>query len=451
MTGEHGRMQAASVITDECGCAPSPAEARAFWPNAPISRRTALAAGAVTIAAISAFGVAASALPAFAADYPSWADVEKARKNEAAKAAEVKRIEGLIAGLADRVAEANRVARIAADEYYQAQQEFFDAAERAALLQEQADEQAAVAIESARRAGQVATQLYRHGGDDASLELFFAGSAASADQLLARLGQMDKLLENNQAIYDLAVSSRNAAQQLSDQAAVARDERDRLQRIAEDKLVKAQAAADAAQAILDEQQTHLATLEAQLAGLKDTSAKTLAAYKEGVAERKRIEEERRRAEEERRRKEAAAGGGDVSGDGWARPHGGYISSGFGPRTSKCANGYCSSSNHRGVDLANGCGAKIYAAASGRVDAAFYNGGYGNYIRIQHGGGIATGYAHIRAGGTLVHSGQQVTAGDVIAYAGNTGNSFGCHLHFEVYVNGATVNPVPFLQARGVSI
>nr|WP_317451857.1 peptidoglycan DD-metalloendopeptidase family protein [Microbacterium sp. NIBRBAC000506063] len=69
------------------------------------------------------------------------------------------------------------------------------------------------------------------------------------------------------------------------------------------------------------------------------------------------------------------------------------------RTSKCTNGYCSSSNHRGIDFANGCGAYIYAAASGTVDAAFYNGGYGNYIRIQHGGGIATGYAHIRPADT----------------------------------------------------
>ncbi|WP_411156015.1 M23 family metallopeptidase [Microbacterium sp. NIBRBAC000506063] len=55
------------------------------------------------------------------------------------------------------------------------------------------------------------------------------------------------------------------------------------------------------------------------------------------------------------------------------------------------------------------------------------------------------------GGYLVGHGQQVSAGQRIAYAGDTGNSFGCHLHFEVYVNGATVNPATFLRGRGVSV
>ncbi|WP_288968543.1 M23 family metallopeptidase, partial [uncultured Microbacterium sp.] len=76
-------------------------------------------------------------------------------------------------------------------------------------------------------------------------------------------------------------------------------------------------------------------------------------------------------------------------------------------------------------------------------------GYGNYIRIQHGGGVGTGYAHIRDGGILVRSGQWVNSGQLIAYAGNTGRSFGCHLHFEVYVGGRPVNPVAFLGDRGV--
>lgn len=481
MSPEQVRSDAAQAGPDECGCGPSPAEARALWPQMAMSRRSALTAGVLGVAALGAFGLTSGVSAAHAATYPSWDDVEKARANEAAKAREITRIEGLISALAYRVQEANAAAERAANEYYEAQQAFFEAAEQATQLQEQADAQAGIAEDSARKAGQVASQLYRNGGDDASLELFFAGSAAGADDLLARLGQMDKLLEHNQSIYDTAVAARNSAQQLSDQAAVARDERDRLQRIAEEKLVEAQRAAEAAQAALDEQTAYLGTLEAQLAALKDDTAKTIAAYKEGVAERKRREEARRKAEEERRRKEAeeaarraeeaaknnngggggssgggsgggsGGAGGQVGGSGWARPHGGYISSWFGPRTSKCTNGYCSSSNHRGIDFANGCGAYIYAAASGTVDAAFYNGGYGNYIRIQHGGGIATGYAHIRPGGYLVGHGQQVSAGQRIAYAGDTGNSFGCHLHFEVYVNGATVNPATFLRGRGVSV
>ncbi|WP_368356416.1 M23 family metallopeptidase [Microbacterium tenebrionis] len=130
------------------------------------------------------------------------------------------------------------------------------------------------------------------------------------------------------------------------------------------------------------------------------------------------------------------------------PHGGWRSAGFGWRPRPCST--CSS-YHYGVDLANGCGAPIFAAHSGTVDYAGPNGNYGNYIRIQHGGGVATGYAHIVNGGFAVRSGASVSAGQVIAYAGNTGASVGCHLHFEVYINGGYTNPIAFLAARGISV
>ena len=102
-------------------------------------------------------------------------------------------------------------------------------------------------------------------------------------------------------------------------------------------------------------------------------------------------------------------------------------------------------------IAAGCGAGIYAAHAGTVEYAGYNGGYGNYIRINHGGGVGTGYGHIRPGGIFVRPGQWVNAGQLIASEGNTGNSFGCHLHFETYVNGYPVNPINFMRDRGVSV
>ena len=118
---------------------------------------------------------------------------------------------------------------------------------------------------------------------------------------------------------------------------------------------------------------------------------------------------------------------------------------------QCGNGYCSSGFHYGVDLAAGCGAGIYAASAGTVVYAGYNGGYGNYIKIDHGGGIGTGYGHIRPGGFFVRYGQWVNAGQLIGSEGRTGNSFGCHVHFETYVNGFPVDPMPFMAARGVSV
>ncbi|SJN46062.1 Membrane proteins related to metalloendopeptidases [Microbacterium esteraromaticum] len=462
----------ARATSDDCGCAPTAAERRALWPTSPITRRGAITVGALSAIALSAFGISASTQSAHAADYPSWDDVQRAKASESAKGAEISRIETLIQSLTQRAAAAEAAARTAGDEFYEAQQAFFDQAAKAADLQSQADDQSKIADETARKAGQVATQLYRNGGDDAALELFFSDSA-DADGLLSRLGGMDKLLGYNRTVYENAASARDAAQSLSDQATTARDERDRLQKIAEEKMIKAQQAADAAQAALDEKQANLQTLEAQLAALKDNTAATVAGYQEGERVRKAEEERRRKAEAERRRQEAerarkaaeeaaknnqggggggrpSSGGGSGSGGSgsgaWRRPHGGYISSGYGPRPPQFSNGVWRSTYHRGTDFANGCGAPIYAASSGRVDAAFYNGGYGNYVRIQHGNGIATGYAHIAR--FAVSSGQHVSAGQVIAYAGNTGASQGCHVHFEVYTGGGTVNPYNFLAARG---
>jgi murein DD-endopeptidase MepM/ murein hydrolase activator NlpD len=447
---------------DECGCAPSPRERRQLWPQ--LSRRGALGIGAIALAGISAVGGPLIA-PAFAADYPSWDDVVRAKSNQAAKQAQVAKIKGLIKALADDVAAKQALAEQAATEFFVAQEEYFDAAYRSEQLQQQADEQARTAVDAANKAGRVAAQLYRNGGDDTSLQLFFAGSAASADDLLARLGTMDKLVERNQAVYAEAVTARDSAQSLSDQAELQRAERDRLQQIAQEKMLASQRAAEEAQAALETQQSKQVELEAQLDALADKTKRTVAQYQAGVrareeaARRAREEAERRAREEAEKLNQGGGGGGGgggtgggVVGSGWARPSAGWHSSGYGPRSVICGNGYCTSGFHRGVDLAAGCGAGIYAATSGTVLYAGWNaGGYGNYIRIEHGGGVGTGYAHIRPGGIFVRSGQWVNAGQLIASEGNTGASAGCHLHFEVYVNGVPVDPGPFMGARGISV
>ena len=459
--------------TSDCDCAPTAEERRRLWPSA-VTRRGALTLGA---AGVVALGVTAAPLlpPAFAAGYPSWDDVQRAKRNQAAKAAEVTRIRSLIQGLKADVAAKQAAAAKASDEYYAAQQAFFDAAQRADSIQTQADAQAASAKQAAEKAGRVAAELYRNGGgDSAALQLFLSGSAANADDLLARLGTMDDLLAANRAVYDSAVVARDSAQNLSNQAKLARDKRDQLQHEAQQKMQAAQAASDAAQVALDNQNQHLGSLQAQLAALQDTTAKTIAQYKAGViaAAKARAAAEARaraRAEAEARARANQAGsggndtggggggggswgsGGDVHANGWCRPSSGVQTSGYGPRTAVCNAYYCSSSFHYGVDLASYCGSAIYAAHGGTVVYAGANGGYGNYIHIDNGDGTGTGYGHIRPGGIFVRYGQHVHAGQLIASEGNTGNSFGCHLHFETYVNGFPVNPVNFMAARGISV
>lgn len=94
--------------------------------------------------------------------------------------------------------------------------------------------------------------------------------------------------------------------------------------------------------------------------------------------------------------------------------------------------------HRGIDFRASYGTPIYAVSDGKVNYAGRHGGHGNYVKLDHDGGLATGYAHMSR--IAVSRGQRVRRGQVIGYVGSTGLSTGPHLHYEMYRNGATVNP-----------
>jgi murein DD-endopeptidase MepM/ murein hydrolase activator NlpD len=98
--------------------------------------------------------------------------------------------------------------------------------------------------------------------------------------------------------------------------------------------------------------------------------------------------------------------------------------------------------HPGIDLHASYGDPIHACRAGTVVSAGWMGGYGNAVVIDHGGGMATLYAHQSR--MAVSAGDHVNAGDVIGYIGSTGNSTGPHLHFEVRINGNPVDPAPYL-------
>ncbi|MCD2442712.1 cell wall-binding repeat-containing protein [Agromyces sp. SYSU K20354] len=136
---------------------------------------------------------------------------------------------------------------------------------------------------------------------------------------------------------------------------------------------------------------------------------------------------------------------------WAKPAVGRITGAFGPRAPICTPGGCSQSFHRGIDLGTGCGAPIYAASGGRVTSAGWLGTYGNWVKIAHGSGIDTGYAHLANGGILVRVGQLLRAGQQVGWSGATGAATGCHLHFEVYQGGVQIDPAPFMALRGIRL
>ena len=101
-----------------------------------------------------------------------------------------------------------------------------------------------------------------------------------------------------------------------------------------------------------------------------------------------------------------------------------------------------SSRHTGLDIVASVGTPIKVVASGTVTFAAYSGSYGYLVKVDHGNGVETWYAHTSK--MYVKSGQEVKAGDVIAAVGNTGNSTGPHLHLEVRINGQHINPQKYL-------
>ena len=122
-----------------------------------------------------------------------------------------------------------------------------------------------------------------------------------------------------------------------------------------------------------------------------------------------------------------------------KPVSGTITSRFGRRSSP---GGVGSTNHKGLDIAAPAGTSIYAAAAGTVEFSGYKGSLGKLVIINHGNGVKTYYAHCSS--LKVSSGQKVEAGTNIAAVGRTGTATGNHLHFEVRVNGTSVNPQKYL-------
>ncbi|MBU3992649.1 MAG: M23 family metallopeptidase [Alphaproteobacteria bacterium] len=125
-----------------------------------------------------------------------------------------------------------------------------------------------------------------------------------------------------------------------------------------------------------------------------------------------------------------------TGPGMLMPVNGRITSSYGTRFHPVL-GY--RRMHAGVDFGAAWGSPIVATAAGAVSYAGYHGGHGNYVRLDHGSGLGTGYAHMSR--IAVTLGERVGAGEVIGYVGSTGLSTGPHLHYEMYRDGRTVNPL----------
>lgn len=244
-------------------------------------RRRAVAAG-VPATILLAFANPSAAMALRQPDYPTWDEVEQARRDEATAHAKVEEIEGILIRLEADAAEYNRVALELAEEFNLAQQALEAATSKLDKLTGQADAAQRQAEESEQRVATLVAQLARGGSGDVTLGLLL-GSADDTDALLRRLGMADRLSAASAAMLTQAMYDKKTAAALAEDARAAERQRQRLADEAEDARDLAQAAADEAQAKADAQRADVDRMYAQLATLKGTTLETEREYQEGLA------------------------------------------------------------------------------------------------------------------------------------------------------------------------
>ena len=225
-----------------------------------------------------------------------------------------------------------------------------------------------------------------------------------------------------------------------------------------------EAAQDELEVLYEENDLLVASLEGQQADAQEQIAANEAEDAELQAQLEALIAERNRQEEEKRQQalqnQQAQNGGSDGGEGATQPSGGTgvepvtpgLQSGFSPIWPLPGVGVGSITGHfgdmyfngphNGLDIGAGYGTPIVAAQAGEVISAQYHWSWGNNVLIWHNETFSTRYAHMSS--IAVSAGQYVEQGQIIGYVGSTGESFGNHLHFEVYYGGRRVDPDPYL-------
>ncbi len=202
-----------------------------------------------------------------------------------------------------------------------------------------------------------------------------------------------------------------------------------------DTLEEAEELVNTAKEKTQEQELDLSIIEKYTENEEEVTTNNIETAKNDIqtkVEQKLKEQEEKKAEEERIKSMPEVNGIKLA----YLPVSGTISSRYG------ASSRIRKSNHTGLDIATPAGTPIKVVATGTVTGASYEGSYGNLVKVDHGNGIETWYAHTSK--MYVKVGQQVQAGETIAAVGSTGNSTGAHLHLEIRINGEHVNPQKYL-------
>ena len=339
----------------------------------------------------------------------------------AAMGEEISALEGQVAALRNQEAAAEEELAAKEAELQQAEAELKEALERLETLRGRLKR----ALTNLRER---LVAIYTYGSTDITAVVL---SAEDYDDIVARTEYFDAINRSDEALAERVRSLRDEAKKLV-----------RVRKIAKLTIEDARDEIAAREQRLESTRSTLESREGALLAARAERRQTLAGIE---GERHQHEEIAGDLRAEIAAEIAEATGGlplpagplpSPSAAGFIWPVEGTLTSGFGYRWGRM---------HEGIDVAAAEGTPIRAAASGTVilmQSEYESGGYGNYTCIDHGGGLSTCYAHQSSFATSV--GARVGQGDLIGYVGNTGHSYGAHLHFEVRINGAPTDPLGYL-------
>lgn len=288
-------------------------------------------------------------------------------------------------------------------------------------------------------------------------------SAESLTDLVGKVEVINLLVQNNNNIMEEQIRDRQLVETAREEVDLAREETNRVKENMEvnrNQLVAERQDLDSKIQLVTEkynltsgERDKLLSQQSQIASQTDKINQEMKAEQDRIAaekaraeaEAKRVAEAQRKAQEQANQVQISSSSSSESSSasnsapitnsgGWARPASGYVTSEFGYRMHPIL-GY--NRLHAGTDI--GGGGPITAAKSGTVVVAGYHYSFGNYVKIDHGGGIVSLYAHMKSD-LRVSAGQSVSQGQQIGTMGTTGSSTGVHLHFEIHQNGTPVNP-----------
>lgn len=293
------------------------------------------------------------------------------------------------------------------------------------------------------------------------------GSSLGALEILLDSESLSEFFTRQELVEVMAQRDQSMLDQLDAYMAETQGDREELvaaqQEVADSKKA-IEAAQDELEVLYEENDLLVASLEGQQADAQEQIAANEAEDAELQAQLEALIAERNRQEEEKRQQalqnQQAQNGGSDGGEGATQPSGGTgvepvtpgLQSGFSPIWPLPGVGVGSITGHfgdmyfngphNGLDIGAGYGTPIVAAQAGEVISAQYHWSWGNNVLIWHNETFSTRYAHMSS--IAVSAGQYVEQGQIIGYVGSTGESFGNHLHFEVYYGGSRVDPDPYL-------